>query len=131
MAAVPLIEDNSLHASENGYEIQLRLQWYRSLPLSSIENVQLTLDGQPVDPSALQFGINDHEYRLSELAELVEEYWFVQDSARLLVMQPGKVASGESHSLACELTLRFPYIPIGPGKFLTNINKLSVTQVAS
>jgi hypothetical protein len=33
--------------------------------------------------------------------------------------------------LECELTLRFPYIHIGPGKFLTNINKLAVTQVAS
>jgi hypothetical protein len=130
MAAVPLIEDNSLRATENGYEIQLRLLWYRTLPLSCIEKVQLTLDGQPVDPGLLRFGINDRQFRLAELEELVEEYWFVQDAASLEVLQPGKVSRGESHTLEVELALRFPYIPIGPGKFLTNISKLTVTQVA-
>jgi hypothetical protein len=130
MAAVPLVEDNSLCVIETGYEVQMRLPWYRSLPLSCIENIRLTLDGQPIDPTLLRFGVNDRQFKLTELDDVVEEYWFVQDSAHLIVLQPGKVASGESHKVEVELTLRFPYIPIGPGKFLTNVNKLAVTQVA-
>jgi hypothetical protein len=130
MASVSLIEDNSLRALDNGYEVQIRLLWYRSLPVSCIENIHLSLDGQPVDQSLLRFGINDRQFQVSELEDLIEEFWFVQDSARLIALQPGKVTSGETHNVEVELTLRFPYIPIGPGKFLSNTNKYSVTQVA-
>ena len=130
MAAVPLVEDNSLRTTDSGFEVLVRLPWYRSLPLSSIENIRLSLDGQPVEPASLRFGVNERQFKLSELGELIEEYWFVQDSAHLIALQPGKIASGESHNVEVELTLRFPYIPIGPGKFLTNSNTLTVTQVA-
>lgn len=129
MPAVPLVEDNSLRVTDDGFEVQLRLPWYRSLPLSCIEKIQLTLDGQIVDTSLLRFGVNDRQFSLAELDDLVEEFWFVQDSAKLRVLQPGQLASGESHNVEVELTLRFPYIPIGPGKFLINTNKYSVTQV--
>jgi hypothetical protein len=131
MAAVPLVEENSLCVTETGYQIQVRLPWYRSLPLSCIEKVHMSLDGQPIDPDLLRFGINDRQFRLSELDELIEEYWFVQDAACLSVLQLGKIARGASHTIEFELTLRFPYIAIGPGKFLVNTNKHSVTQVAS
>lgn len=128
---VKLIEDNSLRATDRGYQVQLRLNWYRSLPVSCVERVHLAVDGQTIDPEAILFGVNGHQYRLDELAGLVEEFWFVQDSAQLIVQQPGKVQPGESHSINLELALRFPYIPIGPGRFLTNTNKQTTTQVAS
>jgi hypothetical protein len=130
MAAVALIEDNSLRALDEGYEVLIRLLWYRSLPVSCIEDPRLWLDGQLVDPELLRFGINDKEFKLSEMDNLIDEFWFVQDSARLIALQPGKVQSGESHTVEVEITLRFPYIPIGPGRFLMNTHKYSVTQVA-
>jgi hypothetical protein len=129
-AAVRLVEDDSLRATADGYEIRVRLNWYRSLPLSCIEKVALSLDGQPVAADALRFGINGHSYRLDELPELVEEFWFVQDSAKLIVQQPGKVIRGKAHSLDVEIALRFPYIAIGPGKYLVNTTTSAATQVA-
>ena len=129
-AAVPIVEDNSLRATDGGYEVQVRLNWYRSLPLSCIEKVHLSLDGQPVDAGLIRFGINDHQYKLDQLADRVEEFWFVQDSAKLRVQQPGKVAPGESHKIHVEIALRFPYIPIGPGRFLSSTSKYATTQVA-
>lgn len=129
-AAVRLIEDDSLQAKEDGYQVSVRLNWYRSLPLSCVEKVRLALDGVWAEPSAIRLGINDHEYRLEELAERIEEFWFVQDSAILNVRQPGAVTPGETHTIEVEYALRFPYIPIGPGKFLVNINKYTSTQVA-
>lgn len=125
-----IVEDDSLRVTDNGYEFQIRLNWYRSLPLSSVEKVRLILDGQPVDPYEIIFGINDHEYQLDELADLYEEIWFVQDSAILTVKQPGKVAIGEPHTIEVEIALRFPYIEIGPGKFLVDTTKYTTTQVA-
>jgi hypothetical protein len=127
---VRVVEENSLRVTETGFEVQLRLKWYRSLPLSCIEKLQLSLDGQPVDQGLMRFGINGHQYRLEELKELVEEFWFIQDSAILSIIQPGIVRRGESHKIEVELAMRYPYIPIGPGKFLTQINKYSAAQVA-
>jgi hypothetical protein len=127
---VRLVEDDSLRVTESGYEIKLRLLWYRSLPLSCIEKIELALDGQPVEAGLLRFGINDKEFRLDELPDLVEEFWFIQDSASLSIRQPGKVRHGSSHLINLELALRFPYIPIGPGKFLTHVHRYSGSMAA-
>jgi hypothetical protein len=74
--------------------------------------------------------VNGHQNQLEQLADQVEEFWFIQDSAILSVSQPGMVKQGESHKIDVELALRFPYIPIGPGKFLTRVNNYSDTQIA-
>jgi hypothetical protein len=124
-----VVEDNSLRATRDGCELRLRLMWYRTLPVSCIESLHLSLDGQPVEAGALSLILNGHEHRLEELADLIEEYWFIQDSAVLSIKQPGKVERGESHQIDLELAMRFPYIPIGPGMFLTRIEKYSAVQV--
>jgi len=129
--AVQLVEDNSLQATGAGFEVKIRLLWYRSLPLSCIDHIQLSLDGQAIDPGFILFGINGHQYMLEQLADLVEEYWFIQDSAILSVKQAGVVVKGQSYTIGVDVAMRFPYIPIGPGKFLTNIYKYSATQVAN
>ena len=130
-SGVKIVQNDSLRVVEGGYEVQVRENWYRSLPLSSVEKVTLALDGKPVEPGKIRFGINGHEYRLEELAEQVEEFWFIQDSAMLHVLQPGAIAKGETHTIEAEITLRFPYIPVGPAKFLTIPTKCTTTQVAA
>jgi hypothetical protein len=129
-ASFRIVEDDSLRMTEGGYEVRIRLNWYRSLPLSCVEAVRLALDGKWVDPDKIRFKINDHNYRLSELAEQVEEFWFVQDSATLYVNQPGKVTTGEMYSIEVEIGFRAPYIPIGPDKYLVNTGTFKTTQIA-
>jgi Domain of unknown function (DUF6379) len=126
-----IIEDNSLRATQDGYQLEARLNWYRSLPLSCVERIELSLDGQPVPPDAIRFGINGHEYRLEELAAHADEFWFVLDSALLGVRDPGRVKAGESHKLELQLAVRAPYILVGPGKFLTPAWQYATTQVAA
>lgn len=130
-AGLRIVEDNSLRATGDGYEVGVRLNWYRSLPVSCVEKVALSLDGQPVDPAAIRFEVNDKQFTLDEMKDYVEEFWFVQDTARLHVQQPGKVKPGEQHTVEAEIALRFPYIAVGPGKFLTIPTKCTTTQVAS
>ncbi len=129
-AAVKLIQDDSLTAGTDGYAFEVRLNWYRSLPVSSVDVLKIALDGEGVPLDQVRFEINGHQYRLDELHDRFEEFWFVQDSAVLRVLQPGKVAAGEAHTLAAEISLRFPYIQIGPDRFLTNITRCSDSQIA-
>jgi len=96
-SAVKIIEDNSLQVFPDGYAFNVRLNWYRSLPVSSVEKLAVTLDGEPVPVDQIRFEINNRSFRFEELEDQVEEFWFVQDSLRLHILQPGKVAVGESH----------------------------------
>jgi hypothetical protein len=131
MSGIDVIEDNSLRATATGFEVRLRYKWYRSLQLSCLEDLQISFDGQPVDPNAISFSVNDHVYRLDELAEKVDETWFILDSAVVSVAQPGLVKPGESHRIDVSFGMRAPYIAIGPNNFLTIRNAQSSTQVAA
>ena len=131
MSGINVIEDGSLRATDSGFEVRVRFKWYRSLPLSCVEDLQLSLDGQAIDPDAISFGINGHTYRLDELTDLVEEFWFITDPAVVNADLPGKVRPGERHRVDVSFGMRAPYIGIGPGKYLTIVNAYSATQVAA
>ncbi|MGD8779639.1 MAG: DUF6379 domain-containing protein [Ignavibacteria bacterium] len=130
-ASLKIIEDNSLSVTEAGFGIKVRLNWYRSLPLSCVTEVKLTLDGELISPDLLSFICNNKEYNLDELSEQVNEYWYVQDSAKVFVRLPGKIKAGETHELVVGISLKMPYIPVGPGKFLTIPTFYKTVQLAS
>jgi hypothetical protein len=130
-ASLKIIEENSLRAYKEGFEIKVRLNWYRSLPLSCVSVMKLSIDGEIILPERISFIFNDQEYKLNELPELVNIYWFVQDSAILRASMHGKFTSGETHEVEIGIALRMPYIPIGPDKFLTLPTFSKTIQLAS
>mgnify|MGYP000872396434 CR=1 FL=1 len=92
-----------------GAVLDLRLPWYRALPLSTVEVASLRIDGREIAPERMRFELNGKTYRLPEIAEQMKEYWFVTDSAFLHVEDAALLADGH----AAELTLNLypPYIP--------------------
>lgn len=105
-----LLNDRGLRAGPQGLELDIRLPWYRSLPLSVVEVVSLSIDGEPVAPERIRFEVNDKSFRLAELPDQIEEFWFVLDRAVLRV--PGvEAAAGSSHRVEMQLNLYPPYIP--------------------
>ena len=126
-----LIEGNSLRVNEGGFEFLVHLDWYRSLPLSCIVSIKVKVDGVEIDPQLISFGVNDHEYPLADLENHYEEFWFIQDGARVIVSRPGLVSTGETHEVWVETSVFAPYIPIGPDKFLTVTSNFSSVQVAA
>jgi hypothetical protein len=104
-----LISDNGLTATPSGFKIDIRLPWYRSLPLSTVEVEEVSLDGQPVDPARIQFELEGERYPLSAMPDLVDKVWYVLDSAYLNVESPALPRGGE-HSVTVTLNLYPPYI---------------------
>jgi hypothetical protein len=98
-----------LRRTGDGYEVPLRFDWYRSLPLSCIASLTLTMDGQAVAADDIRFHVDDRDYALAELAELYDEFWFVLDPARLRVRTDEPLAAGE-HDVAVEFAMRIPYL---------------------
>ena len=124
-----LVED-SLRALSTGFEVQVLLNWYRSLPLSCVQTLELTVDGQPVPRAQVRFLINGRERSLDELNDLVDEDWYVQDKATLRVQRSLAVKPGESHDVALKLGSRIPYIVTGPSSALEQVSTLQRQMVA-
>ncbi len=125
-----LIEEKSLRITEDGFEFKVHSNWYRSLPLSCVWLTKCEIDGKPVPRECIRFVNGDHKYTLEQLAGKVDEYWFVQDPATIQIKLPGSVHAGEDHTLDVEITLKAPYIPVGPGKFLTMPTRARAVQRA-
>ncbi|MBU6267045.1 MAG: hypothetical protein KGN34_05845 [Sphingomonadales bacterium] len=105
-----IIGEEGLSAVDGGLKLAMRLPWYRSLPFPTVEVGGLELDGAPVDLSAARIEYDGASWPLSENGEQVDAFWFVRDSAFLVVPGVG-IAAGESHRAALTLFVSPPYIP--------------------
>ena len=105
-----VLSDNRLQSREKGLDLFIRLPWYRSLPLSTIEVKRLRLDDLEVDAKNMTLGLNGRTFRLDQLADLTDEMWFVLDSAILHIDWPGATLGAE-YDVEVVVTLYPPYIP--------------------
>lgn len=93
-----------------GFSFQLKLRYYRGHFLSCTDEFLLKVDGQPVEPDNITFGINGKSLPVRLLPELISEFWLVTQPATISVYQSGGLAAGE-HELDLRLMLRSPYMP--------------------
>ncbi|SDH61118.1 hypothetical protein SAMN04515691_0722 [Leifsonia sp. 98AMF] len=88
--------------------VGLRLPWYRSLPLSCVEAVAISIDDDTVDGEGMTISVGDAEHPVADLGGLAEVEWFVLDRATVRFTRPDGLQPG-MHSVALTLTLRIPY----------------------
>ena len=105
-----VIGEEGLCATPKGLRLAMRLPWYRSLPFSTVEVASLMIDDTPVDLDAVRVEYEDHSWSLAEMAEQTDAFWFVRDSAFLLL--PGTSGTaGDERRVALTLNVNPPYIP--------------------
>jgi Domain of unknown function (DUF6379) len=104
-----VIADGSLRGHEDGFAFDLRMPWYRALPLSSVEGLDVRIDGEPVPSEALRLSLGGNEYALADLPPLYDDWWYVADPAEVRAPRPGGLPTGE-HELDVTIALRIPYI---------------------
>jgi hypothetical protein len=104
-----VIGDGSLRAAEGGFSFDLRMPWYRALPLSCLEGLEVRIDGEAVPSEQLRLSLGDKTYALSDLPPLYDEWWYVADPADVHAPRPGGLPAGE-HKLDVTIALRIPYI---------------------
>lgn len=119
-----IIGEEGLRASSGELVLAMRLPWYRSLPFSVVEVDSLLIGGQPVDLSHALIEYDGQRWPLAENGEKVDTFWFVRDSAFLVV--PGHaLATGSEQDVALTLFVSPPYIP-GMKRFNTQAETLRV-----
>jgi hypothetical protein len=127
--AASMLDDDALRAADDGFELDVHLNWYRSLPLSSVNRVELTVNGERIPREEITLSINGNDHTLDELADRWEEMWFVLDSATLRAPRP-LVHRGETADVSVTLGSRIPYILIGPDRALEQVSERSKSLVA-
>ena len=105
-----IIGEEGLAATPGGLRVAMRLPWYRSLPFSTVEVAGLAIDGADVDLSGALVEYDGNSWPLAQLGDQTNSFWFVRDSAFLLL--PGRdLPAGSSHEVALNIFVSPPYIP--------------------
>ena len=115
-----VLTDESLTRRSEGLGIALTVPWYRSLWLSSVSNVAVSVEGREIPTEDLRVDLGQQSFSVDELADQWDTLWFIQD--RLVVVVPLDEPPAEGSQVDVEVTvdLRLPYMQIAPTKYVTN-----------
>jgi hypothetical protein len=86
------------------------LPWYRSMPLSAVLGIDLTIDGEVVPD--LHLRLESEAVPVVDLDSLTDLTWFLQDRAELEWCAPAP--SGAAADVVLRLRLQLPNL-VGPG----------------
>ena len=104
-----VISEDGLTRTEDGFDVDIRLPWYRALPLSTVDVPEVAIDGEKICSDCIRLEVNGKIYTLDELRTLEDQNWFVLDSAHLRVRHE-QLAAGSEHTIDVTVALRPPYI---------------------
>lgn len=93
-----------------GFEFGARLPYYRGLGLSMVEDVAITLDGQPVAREQVELQFQCGTYTLAGMETAYDGVWQMGEIARVRVTRSGGVSPG-AHRLELTEQLRVSYMP--------------------
>ena len=94
----------------SGFQLKIRIPYYRGVPLSLVDTIQLSVDGETFTRDQLSFSVADRSYSLNELQKTTGVEWFFGDPATLTVAKPGGLASG-MHTVQLGIVIRKSYWP--------------------
>lgn len=119
---------NVVYEGKSGYLVRICLTSYRSLPLSCLDRIELSVDGKAVDPQKIRFVLNGYSHKLDELPTLPHRFWFILDYADLFVESTQPLPPGE-HLVEAMLVTVEPYMTGGRHAFFnTSTKRLAVAQ---
>lgn len=110
-----IIDAASLHnvGPENaptGFAFVSKLGYYRGLGLSMIEELTVSIDGEPLPREAIRFDEGQGPLSLDEMETAFDRRWAFGAPATIFVELPGGFPKG-SHTLALQQKLRVSYMP--------------------
>jgi len=107
------LRDDALTTTDDGFAVRLGLPWIRSLPLASLVEPELTVDGTRVD--LLRIELDDRAITPAELARETG-WWFLQDR---IILRGDRALDAGPHDVAVSFRLVVPYLQTGPDGPLT------------
>ena len=94
-----------------GFQLNMRLANYRGYLLSQIEDIRISVDGEPIPREDIRFCIGGRTYTLKQMEEVVDNRWELRQVATVTCLKAGGLEPGE-HEVTAEEHIRASYIPM-------------------
>jgi hypothetical protein len=95
-----------------GFTLDVGLNYYRGMPLSSVEEFEITVDGEAVPEDLVLVEFNEKLFMPHQLALAWTEFWGIKRDLHVKVYNGG--LSDGQHEVAVRLILRNVYMQFGP-----------------
>ncbi len=111
------IENTCRNFEENGavkgYQMETYITYYRSIPLSMVNNIRVHEDGKEVPRESISCSVDGGEYwfTLDEMTTVVEHKWEYGEPMIVRVWRDGGLEKGE-HEIDLNVIVRTAYIPV-------------------
>jgi len=93
-----------------GYQLKTRIAYYRGVPLSMVDKIELVVDNVQVASEKIRFTVGDESFTLKEMETVTSTKWEFGQQATIFVDQPGGLSRGE-HNIYLRQTTRVAYYP--------------------
>lgn len=111
------------HGKRIGYALNLKIPYYRGLPLSCIDFIDLWVDGEKIAPETMTVQSQGKEYPYLDLFKddmETETYWLFGEYLRVVISKEGGIPQGHHHVKAY-IGVRCSYSPTRSAEFERDI----------
>jgi hypothetical protein len=105
-----MVRPDALSVRDGRLAVAVRMPWYRSLPLSCLEAVDVVVDGAPAEIRAIQ--VPGFTGSVAAAAES-DATWDLRDALAVSLDAPCR--PGEPRSVEVRVAVRIPYLQVAPG----------------
>jgi hypothetical protein len=110
MLDVPMIQTRGFKNTPGGFELRLRLPYYRGLWTGLLEGATVTVDGEEFAASDVHWTIGEVSGSLAEITASDTARWPVDVPAVLALRRDEPLSIG-FHDVSVELAIQMSYIP--------------------
>lgn len=119
---VDVVCDDSLknvfiNGKKMGYQFDIRLSYYRGHFLSVIDKFGVKVDGNDIPTENIKFCLHGKEFGISQLHDLVSEFWLITEPATIKIFEPRGLPAGE-HDINVTLMFHSPYMPLSDTEYM-------------
>jgi hypothetical protein len=108
-----ILPEDSLKATPTGFQLTFYSNWYRSLPISALGMLNLSLNGKAIAREDCKIEYDGKTWPVVDLANQYNTWWFVLDPAIIHVNNNLQIKKGQHYNLELELGLLIPYVLTG------------------
>jgi hypothetical protein len=95
-----------------GFELKTFISYYRSVPLSMIHLIEVTVDGIKMPSENIRFTPDQLVwFTLPEMKTVSTYKWEYGNEATIFVYKDGGLSKGK-HQVKLEIAIRTPYVPV-------------------
>jgi hypothetical protein len=119
----------SARLEDGALVLAVRLNWYRSVPLSCVERLEVELDGARLPAAHTTLELGDVRSAVDDLTDRDGTWWPVLDAATVRV-ELDAPPTGGAHTVGLVLGTRIPYLvsPSGDAAVIIDRARAEVTR---